>query len=54
MVGLVKTYVRTGQHLASWVIWHAAHISLLPDADEARPHRKASTRTTAASRKKAA
>ncbi len=55
MLGLVKTYVRTGQHLASWVVWHAIHVSFLPDLDAKAESRTAKSRNdTGRSRKKAA
>ncbi len=55
MHGLVNTYVRTGQHLASWVVWHATHVSLVPDLDEkAQPRTAKSRSNTGRSHKKAA
>jgi hypothetical protein len=30
---MVTTVLRAPQHIAAWLVWHAARVSLLPDAE---------------------
>lgn len=34
MLDLVKMSLRTGRHLANWIVWHARHVTLLPDGSQ--------------------